>query len=71
MCRGDNGETDRSHYHCSGGRGDLQEEPVFKPNQPLAVMWDEGTKKIWYVGYYVDDNVDGIFQGDHLMHAGN
>lgn len=49
----------------------FQEEPVLKPNQHLAVIWDEGTKKIWYVGFYVDDNGDGTFRADHLIPAAN
>ena len=28
-----------------------------------------GTKR-WYIGFYLNDNGDGTFRVDHLMHAG-
>jgi hypothetical protein len=47
-----------------------QDEPMFQPNQPLAVIWDERGTKRWYIGFYLDDNGDGTFRVDHLMRAG-
>ena len=46
------------------------EDPAFQFNQPVAVIWDEGCVKRWYIGFYLDDNRDGTFRVDHLMHAG-
>ena len=39
-------------------------------NQPVAVVWDEGDIKRWYIGFYLDDNEDGTFRVDHLICAG-
>lgn len=47
------------------------EEPEFLPNQPLAVIWDEGGTKQWYVGFYLDQDEDeGCFRVDHLTRTG-
>lgn len=47
----------------------FQDEPLFHPNQPLAVLWDEGNSKVWYVGFYMSNNGDGTFRVDHLMRS--
>ena len=47
-----------------------QEDLMFQPNQSLAVIWDVGGNKRWYIGFYFDDNGDGAFRVDHLMRAG-
>ena len=46
------------------------QDPTFRPNQPLAVIWDERGTVRWYIGFYLNDNGDGTFQVDHLMRTG-
>ena len=29
-------------------------------NNPVAVVWDEGDRKKWYLCFYLDDNDDGL-----------
>ena len=37
----------------------LEETVALKPNQPLAIVWDERNRKKWYIGFYIDTNEDG------------
>ena len=43
---------------------------MFQPNQSLAVVWNVGRKKRWYIKFYLGDNGDGTFRGDHLTRVG-
>ena len=58
--KGAGAETGMSH----------SQEPMFQPNQPLAVIWDERGTKRWFIGFYLNDNGDGTFRVDHLMRTG-
>ena len=48
----------------------IEDEALFLPNQPLAVIWEEGGKKLWFIGFYVDDNEDSTFRVYHLDRIG-
>ena len=41
-------------------------EVIFQSQQPLAVVWDEGQERKWYIGLFVDNNDDGTVRIDHL-----
>jgi hypothetical protein len=34
---------------------------LYQTNEPLAVFWDEGEMRTWYVGFFIDENEDGTF----------
>ena len=44
---------------------------MYQPNEPLAVFWDEGQTRSWYVGFFIDENDDGTFRIDHLTKHSN
>ena len=44
----------------------IEDEALFLPNQPLAVIWEEGGNKLCFIGFYVDDNEDSTFRVSHL-----
>ena len=44
---------------------------MYQPNEPLAVFWDEGQTRSWYVGFFIDENEDGTFRIDHLTKHSN
>ena len=41
-------------------------EVIFQSQQPLAVVWDEGQERKWYIGLFVDNNDNGTVRIDHL-----
>ena len=42
-------------------------EVIFQSQQPLAVVWDEGQERKWYIGLFVDNNDDKtVVRIDHL-----
>ena len=48
------------------------EEPLFKLNEPLAVVWNEGSddSRRWFVGFYLGDNEENL-RIDHLHGSGS
>ena len=47
------------------------DDQMYQPNEPLAVFWDEGQTRSWYVGFFIDENDDGTFRIDHLTKHSN
>ena len=43
---------------------------MFQFNEPLAVIWDEGDERNWYIEFYFYDE-DGAFRVDHLKKNNN
>lgn len=42
----------------------------YEYQQPLAVVWDQGAGRTWYVGFFIDENDDGTIRVDHLVQQG-
>ena len=48
------------------GESNTQSVCGFSYLQPLAVVWDIGNVKDWFVGFYLDGNGDETIRVDHM-----
>ncbi len=53
---------------CGPKTLEVADEPFYdlSPNDMAAVVWDESGSLMWYIGIYLDTNMDGTHQVDHL-----
>ena len=61
----------RKSWQFFKGESNTQSVCGFSYLQPLAVVWDIGNVKDWFVGFYLDGNGDETIRVDHMAKKGN